>query len=139
MSDAEPVKEPGAQASGLELGKVFEVAALLRQQLAFTTACGLRGRSVLDYPGGFAFSGPVGAKNPDAATEFFLSTGPVYQVWSGPEGARLYTVAWRDWEGEWHTCTLDDDAPVEVRRHQWLVLALTHPRLPVDPGQGVVG
>lgn len=118
---------------------VWDLACAMRRQTAFTTGCGLRGKSVLDYPGGFSFSGPVGVKGDDGATTFFLSTGPVYQVWSGPEGERLYTVAWRDWEGEWHVPELEDDAPELVRRHQWLVRALAHPGLPVADGLGVVG
>lgn len=130
----------GESETVLELTQgVWDLASALRLQQAFSTGCGLVGKSLLDYPGGFAFSGPVGVKGGDAATTEFLSSGPVYQVWSGPDGARLYTVAWRDWEGEWHLPELEDDAPVLVLRHQWLVRALTHPKLPVDPGEGVVG
>lgn len=122
-------RSPESTHTGLDLEGVWELVGMLHRQEGFITRDGLTAKSLLDYPGGFRFSGPRGAKRPEAAEEFFLSTEPVYVLWSTGGGVRPYTVGWQGKDGEWHSMTLDEEAPEQVRRHQWLVRVLTMPGL----------
>lgn len=134
--------------NGRDLGllQVWGLAQALAQGTAFRTSCGLVGKSVLDYPPGFRF-GPAMGVSAEAGGDFVVAK-PGYVVWSQPGGcSQVFTVAywsadplefrWPD-DRHWAWPELVEDAPVEVRRHQWLVRGLTEYRLPTD-GRGVVG
>lgn len=137
--DVQPVRVPDAGHTGLSTQDVWALVEVVRERRAFTTACGLVGRSVLDYPPGFEFGDPVGLLSGEGATRWFRVMKPSFVAWShgGPDG-RTYTVAWwSQTEGTWNHPTLARDAPVEVRRHQWLMRVLGFP-LP-ESGKGVDG
>lgn len=116
--------------AGLPLVGVWKFAeVIVREREAFTTDDGLVGRSVLDYPGGFRFASPRGV------TEAFFQShhmdAPDYTIWSyGGLSRRAYTVAWHGETCGWVIPDLVQDAPIEVRHHQWFVRALTAFPLP---------
>jgi len=130
MSDeVQPVREPDARDTGLSTMDVWTLVELVEERRAFSTACGMTGRSVLDYPGGFQFGDPVGLSSGESGARWFHAMKPSFVVWSssGVSG-RTYTIAWwSDLEKTWNHPSLARDAPVEVRRHQWLMRVLTFP------------
>lgn len=107
--------------------------AIVREREAFTTLCGLVGKNVLDYPGGFRFSPPRRVTEP-----FFQRhhmDAPEYSIWSQAAYHGTYTVAWYGETCGWVIPDLDSVAPIEVRHHQWFVRALTAFPLPeMRPG-----
>lgn len=127
---------------GRDLGllQVWGLAQALDQRTAFRTSCGLVGKSVLDYPPGFRFA-PARGVTAEAGGDFVLAE-PGYVVWSGAGvGGQVFTVAY--WSAErlefrwpddrhWEWPELVEEAPVVVRRHQWLVRGLTEHRLPQE-------
>lgn len=125
---------------GRNLGvlQVWGLAEALAEGEAFRTSCGLVGASVLDYPPGFRF-GPATGVSAEAGGDFVLAR-PGYVVWSRAGGTgQAFTVAYwsvdpleRRWpvDRHWGWPELVEEAPVEVRRHQWLVRGLTEHPLP---------
>lgn len=136
----EPEKLPDSDATGMDLEQVWTLTELLRCKVAFDTQCGMRGRSVLDYPGGFRFADPRGLASGDAGVRWFHHMQPSYQVWSRAKDGTVFTIGWySDLESAFNIPSLLA-APVEVQRHQWLLRALTmHVALPSADGLGVVG
>lgn len=137
MSEVQRVREPGSQDTGLSTADVWKLADVCaRRMVAFTTADGLVARSVLDYPGGFRFAAPAGVVA--SQVDQFLNADPSYVLWShaGADGC-TYTVAYYSSSYRlWVYPRLAASAPVAVRRHQWLVRALTAMSFP-EPGKGV--
>lgn len=122
-------KEADTADSGLSTLDVWTLVEIVEERRAFRTACGMTGRSVLDYPGGFTFGDPVGLSSGESGVRWFHAMEPSFVVWSsaGVSG-RVYTIAWwSEREQQWNHPTLAVDAPVEVRRHQWLMRVLTFP------------
>lgn len=117
--------------SGLRTSDAWRlVEIIVRNQEAFVTADGLVGRSILDYPPGFRFAPPRGVDQ--HAMRRHRTDEPAYVLWAyGPdEGASPYTVAWWGEARGWFIPGLVTVAPIEVRRHQWLVRSLTMYPLP---------
>jgi hypothetical protein len=133
-----PIREPRTENAGLSTQDVWTLVEIVKEREAFRTACGMTGRSVLDYPGGFKFGDPVGLLSGVSGTRWFHAMEPSFVVWSdGGLSGRTYTIAWySELEKGWNHPSLARDAPVEVRRHQWLMRVLTFPmpdtRLGVD-------
>lgn len=130
MSDeAQPVRQPPSGNTGLSTQDVWTLVEVVGQREAFTTACGMVGRSVLDYPPGFEFGPPAGLLAGDGATRWFLAMKPSFVVWShGGSDGKTYTIgAYSEVEQGWFHPSLAEDAPVEVRRHQWLMRMLRLP------------
>lgn len=113
------------------LGDVWLLTeAWLVRREAFATACGMVGKSLLDYPGGFRFGPPKGVRQ--AEVRWFQERSPGYVVWShtGRTGA-TYTVAyWSATREVWVFPELVDDASPEAHRHQWLLRALASRPVP---------
>lgn len=137
--DTLPETLPGSDANGLGLSQMWELVELMRERRAFDTACGMRGRSVLDYPPGFRFGDPRGLSSGEAGVRWFHAMEPSYEVWSRAADDRVFTIGWySDKERAFNIPNLEDP-PVDVVRHQWLLRALTmHVELPGAEG-GVVG
>lgn len=135
-----PETAPDSDATGLDLDQVWTLTELMRHRVAFDTACGMRGRSVLDYPPGFRFGDPRRLSSGESGVRWFHAMEPSYEVWSHAADGRVFTIGWySDKEKAFNIPNLDDP-PVEVVRHQWLLRALTmHVELPAAEGKGVVG
>lgn len=128
------VRDPEEQDRGISLEETFHLAELLRERRGFDTVDGMRGKSVLDYPGGFKFGPPRGVT--ESQVEQFLAAEPAYVVWShdADQGA-TYTVAyWSQGYELWVFPTLVPGAPARVLAHQWALRALLSHRLPVEKG-----
>jgi hypothetical protein len=123
------VRQPPFGNLDLSVLPVWNLVEIVREREAFTTACGMVGRSILDYPGGHRFGDPVGLRSGAEGVARFHAMDPAFVVWShGGVSGRTYTVAWWSQVGQdWSFPSLADDAPVEVRRHQWLMRVLTFP------------
>lgn len=112
-----------------EVMRLGQVCAVRME--AFASECGLVGKNVLDYPGGFRFSTAVGVREQEA--QRFVERDPSYVVWShtGRRGSS-YTVAyWARSPRAWFYPQLVQDAPLEARRHQWLLSCLTSRPMPM--------
>jgi hypothetical protein len=123
----------------ISLESVFRLAELLTDRVGFDAPEGLRGKSILDYPGRFRFGPPSGVM-PSQVDEFMVAD-PVYVVWSHDEsGGETYTVGyWSQGYGMWVFPRLVAGAPGRVMRHQWALRALLERPLPDEQGRGVVG
>lgn len=123
----------------LSLEGMFRLAELLVQRQGFDEVDGMRGKSVLDYPGGFRFGVPSGVH--DSQVEQFLAADPAYVVWShDADAGATFTVAyWSESYALWVFPRLLPAASARVRRHQWALRALLTKGLPGREQEGVVG
>jgi hypothetical protein len=136
MTSPQPQREisPGNH-FGDRLRIVWELVEVLRDKEAFSTSCGMTGRSVLDYPGGFRFTEPpINVTDEYANAWGRPGVDVTYKVWS-QHGSMTYTIAWfasssllEDWiVPRLHT------APTEVQWHQWLIYQIVRSRHPALP------
>jgi len=145
MSDTEGYEEtqpehlPDSDATGLDLSLVWSLTELVRDRQAFSTQCGLQGKNVLDYPGGFRFGDPRGLASGEAGVRWFHAMEPSYVVWALAGDGRIFTIAWYSEKEQAFNFPNLAEPPLEVQRQQWLLRALGMPLPLPAAGAGVSG